>query len=465
MCLGKLEPGGPARCTADAYDRAADATGKLDAALVDSQAAKDAMNDAVLTTVLATPWRPESGDLFDTTGFEHPHEAQEFMEWRDTVLDTAERHGVRIVESEDVQGMWRGEGEPSVRMEVEGSPEDIKKWADVICSRYEQDSVLVAIPVPDGTEGSTDSISIPPDPTVAPLLEAAGIEGYTVRGDSIELIAPSQDTADALEDMGIPTKRHAVMADFRDPSEEERSAAAAGGPNKNMQALRSQYMTSNKLKHEELPVITDEQNMRDADIYYELPDARYDSEVKNSYRAFNDHLAQQYDFLVSEGYTLEPQNDTEAPYGNLSSKMMKDVRDNKHLYYYPSVGDGADLGEDHPMAQMIDVSDGRGGTEKVMANDVFRAVHDAFAHCDGHSFGPRGEKRAWWAHRVTLPKEAHLALWNETRAQNVWTNFGPHMRNEDGSLKKGDELGKYKANSERPFAVQRVVKPDSGTLI
>lgn len=141
--------------------------------------------------------------------------------------------------------------------------------------------------------------------------------------------------------------------------------------------------------------------------------------------------------------------------------MLTDLRDNKHLYYFRTEESGdTGIGADHPMAKKITVKDHDGTERTIMANDAFRAVHDAIAHSEGHSFGPQGEKRAWWTHRSSLPREAHLALWNETRAQNVWTNAGPHMRTKDADgnprLNQPGDDG-YLPVADRPFSDQKCV--------
>ncbi len=89
----------------------------------------------------------------------------------------------------------------------------------------------------------------------------------------------------------------------------------------------------------------------------------------------------------------------------------------------------------------------------------------SLAHSEGHQFGPYGEKRAWWTHRSCLPRDARLALWCETRAQNCWTNAGPHMVTGESSsgelrLKRRGEDG-WAPISDRPYAQQKCVRVPS----
>lgn len=92
----------------------------------------------------------------------------------------------------------------------------------------------------------------------------------------------------------------------------------------------------------------------------------------------------------------------------------------------------------HPLSEIIMTEYG-----EMMLNDIFRIVHDVYAHGQGNSFSPRGEHEAWLAHRSTLDEGAHLALWCETKGQNSWINFGEHV-NPNSKL------------SERSFAPQKV---------
>ncbi len=68
-----------------------------------------------------------------------------------------------------------------------------------------------------------------------------------------------------------------------------------------------------------------------------------------------------------------------------------------------------------------------GEQRPVLANDLFRAVHDAFGHgLEGAGFRAQGEENAWQAHRAMFTGPALGALTSETRGQNSWLNYGPH---------------------------------------
>ena len=77
-----------------------------------------------------------------------------------------------------------------------------------------------------------------------------------------------------------------------------------------------------------------------------------------------------------------------------------------------------------------------GPKKKVVANDLFRAVHDAFGHgLEGSGFRATGEENAWQAHVRLFTGSAVAALTSETRGQNSWLNFGPYgEQNRDAKI-------------------------------
>lgn len=46
-------------------------------------------------------------------------------------------------------------------------------------------------------------------------------------------------------------------------------------------------------------------------------------------------------------------------------------------------------------------------------------MHAAFAHSEGYVPGTYGDLWAWWTLRSSLPSEARLALWCETRGPDT----------------------------------------------
>jgi hypothetical protein len=155
--------------------------------------------------------------------------------------------------------------------------------------------------------------------------------------------------------------------------------------------------------------------MWSASIYEGMQHAPSHAFVTASYAAFKRTIMQQWHELVDGGITFIASLDD--PYTS-SADMFEDVLMNMRLRVFAD--NGVTLPADHPMRE--DADSGVKGFS--VFNDVFRGVHDIMGHVvSGGSFGPNGEKRAWEAHRQTMPQLAHNALWCETRGQNAWTNF------------------------------------------
>jgi hypothetical protein len=162
--------------------------------------------------------------------------------------------------------------------------------------------------------------------------------------------------------------------------------------------------------------------------YHCLPEEDSSYTVKDAYEALVDELVDQWQFIVAAGYDLEPWRQDGQPYAN-SAEMRKDVRENKHLYFFTG-------GEPHPY--LNDEHDETGYT----GNEMLRAVHDIFGHAaEGYGFGERGEENAWIHHSMMFSPLAQKALTTETRGQNSWVNFGPHS---------------HLPVTERPYADQKV---------
>lgn len=423
--------------------------------------------------ISATPFRPESAELLGLDSYEAYYDSDEWAEYNDAIHLSAERHGLTIASSKKANGIWMGEAEPAGVYEVYGeNPESISKWASEIAGRYNQDAVSVALVDPNGQDRllSFDASDKSMDHEQAlRTLRAAGIHsGRTVNG-TLQVIssASSPVSAESLAlleaRLGAPTTT-SVTATLVEKSQRH----IAGAPVRELQALRQRYARENGLPlRKRLPHFTEADDIASSRAYEDLPHDPQNPRLKRSYKAFHKHIAQQYDMLIESGYHLEPwMGESEQPYAD-SKEMLADVRERKHLFYYRTeASNETDVPQpdDHPMAPKVTVKKRGGGTQEIIVNDAFRAVHDALAHGDGQSFGPVGERNAWWAHRECLPREAHAALWNETRGQATWTNSGPHMRVEgpDGVpvVRKAGSEG-WIPLAERPFPEQKSVNVPS----
>lgn len=135
--------------------------------------------------------------------------------------------------------------------------------------------------------------------------------------------------------------------------------------------------------------------------------------------------------------------------------MTEDVRENRHLYFlatHSRWGEADTHHADHPMLTPTGVVvDG----VELLANDLFRVVHDVFGHAkEGHQFGPVGEERAWLEHYRMFSPLALPALTAETRGQTSWMYFGEHVRDASGSVIARGEPG-WLPVPDRPFAEQK----------
>jgi Protein of unknown function (DUF3293) len=226
-------------------------------------------------------------------------------------------------------------------------------------------------------------------------------------------------------------------------------------------ALRScatRYVASARLPEDGSPTyapMTGELGMLVADLF---DAARHDPGnplVRASYRRYVHEVTAQYEFAVAElGLRVEPWPHGGEPYRN-SREMTDDVRCHRHLYFLATHARWGEAGthhSDHPMlAPSGIVVDG----VELLANDLFRVVHDVFAHAkEGHQFGPVGEEKAWLEHYGMFSPLARPALTAETRGQTCWMYFGPHLRDAAGTLVGKDEPG-WVPVPRRPFAEQK----------
>lgn len=176
-------------------------------------------------------------------------------------------------------------------------------------------------------------------------------------------------------------------------------------------------------------------SQRVAQAFDEAKDDISDPLVAASYAKMAEETLAQWEFMKATGITVEfnPEPNTD-PYGGSPWGAVKDVRENNHLYVFPTKeGFGSDetqgalTGKNRdPMEEVVPGEDwGRG--IPVLVNDIFRAVHDYYGHIkEGNGFRADGEENAWRSHASMYSPLARLAMTTETRGQNSWLNFGPY---------------------------------------
>jgi hypothetical protein len=201
--------------------------------------------------------------------------------------------------------------------------------------------------------------------------------------------------------------------------------------------------------------MTDEAGMLVADLFADVRHEPGNPLVQASYRQYVREVGQQYEFAVEQlGLRVEPWPHATEPYHG-SGHMIEDVRHNRHLYFlatHTRWGEAGTGHADHPMLAPtgIVIDD-----VELLANDLFRVVHDVFGHAkEGHQFGPVGEEKAWLTHYGMFSPLARPALTTETRAQTCWMYFGAHLRDPSGALIGRDEPG-WVPVPQRPYAEQK----------
>ncbi len=148
--------------------------------------------------------------------------------------------------------------------------------------------------------------------------------------------------------------------------------------------------------------------------------------VKAAYSALINETKQQFTDLMSKGLKIDKIKPGTNPYPS-SREMHDDIERNNHLYYFPTEeGYGAaEQSKNHPMLQETEF---KHEDKPLLANDVFRIVHDINGHHKGakSGFGPKGEHQAYLTHKKMYSPLANKALFTETAGQNNWVNFGPY---------------------------------------
>jgi hypothetical protein len=196
-----------------------------------------------------------------------------------------------------------------------------------------------------------------------------------------------------------------------------------------------------------------ERAKRISDAFIAMKNDPRNPRVIASYSAMAKETIDQYKDFLNSGYVVEINN--QEPYDN-SQAVIEDLRANKRIKIFSTESGFGDtpitdkLRKENPLLADSGYKDVNG--EKLLINDVFRAVHDFFGHAElGNSFGPLGEENAWNVHARMYSPLARKAVTTETRGQNSYVNFSgvneeiDKMRAEARRLRdNGDEKGAKK---------------------
>jgi hypothetical protein len=196
---------------------------------------------------------------------------------------------------------------------------------------------------------------------------------------------------------------------------------------KSLKALTAEY---ERLTKADRPIVklNPEHGKMIADAYHNMKHDPSHPEVKASYDALINETKQQYKDLLASGLKISKiQPEMDNPYPT-SKHLHADMTNNNHMWYYPtSLGFGSEdsIPHDHPMLQETEFKDPEG--KPMLANDVFRVVHDSIHNRLKNGFGPKGEHESFLEHKKTYSPLAQKALATETMGQNNYVNFSSQI--------------------------------------
>lgn len=296
---------------------------------------------------------------------------------------------------------------------------------------YGDDSILEALPA-----GERFRI----DPVRYPVGQDGSVRGPDAEGDTAQaetrFSAIPTAAGEAGAGRGDRGRRRTVRG--APPLEGAPRVQGASGPDQNLVLVAEKYARENgiDLRRQGAYVDVDEGLAgRIADAFDAMEHDPSNPQVKAAYAELIKQTRAQYDALADAGYKFWfINNDANKAYASTPWNAMRDIRKNKTMGVFPSISgfgtrEEVDVSQ-NPLLEETGLMWPYGGPDgpkvPVLANDLFRAVHDAFGHgIEGSGFRARGEENAWQAHIRLFTGLAKGALTTETRGQNSWLNYGP----------------------------------------
>ena len=276
---------------------------------------------------------------------------------------------------------------------------------------------------------------------------------------------PLQDGRGVQAGDGRTQQRNGTGRGSVSPLQDAPSVEGINGPIEGLVRVAEQYAADNGIdlkRQGEYVEVDPERATRIAQAYEQMENAPNDPVVREAYENLIRQTKAQYDALVAAGYSfwfVDLSNDANLDYISSPWNAMRDAAQNKQMGVFPTnEGFGTDEAFDPSTNPLLadtglewPIGGPNGEMAPVMANDLFRAVHDAFGHgLEGAGFRARGEENAWQAHVRLFTGSAVGAITSETRGQNSWVNYGP-----DG------EQNQTASAEETVFADQKVgLMPD-----
>jgi hypothetical protein len=205
--------------------------------------------------------------------------------------------------------------------------------------------------------------------------------------------------------------------------------------------------------------------------YDDMVATPFEEETQEAYKALVEETIAQHRAILAEGYRVEMST---SEYDN-AQEMIDDLRENKRMKIFSTeagFGDNPITEEqrkENPLLQVTEFKDAN--NVPLLANDVFRFVHDFFGHAKlGNGFGPVGEENAWRVHVQMYSPTARKAITSETRGQNSFVNFSGindeafKVRDEARKLRKEGKLAEAKVLSDQVYKMMKFADQKVGIL-
>jgi hypothetical protein len=246
----------------------------------------------------------------------------------------------------------------------------------------------------------------------------------------------------------------------------------ATGPDPNLVAVAERYAAErgiNLRRQAEYAKVEPSRAKRMAEAYDKMQHAPNDPVVRAAYDDMIAQTVDQYRALEAAGYKFWMFDENTDPYDAKPWRAMRDLRANKSMAVYSTeAGFGTQPfdASDNPLLAdtgiMWPYGSPDGPMRRVLANDLFRAVHDAFGHgLEGAGFRADGEENAWQAHVRLFTGPAVGAMTSETRGQNSWLNFGPHGESNQTAPVESTVFADQKSGLMEPWTWEEGRVPDA----
>jgi hypothetical protein len=305
-----------------------------------------------------------------------------------------------------------------------------------------------------------------------------------------QMLGLSQFTADQIMDMTIDDYAKAVAVDLLSgreltgpleaTQEVQKSALVVPGNRLFNNPLLEATTIANKYNEENglAPMVDNTITKIDkpfairlSKAYDDMEATPFEEETQEAYKALVEETIAQHRAILAKGYRVEM---SKSEYDN-AQEMIDDLRENKRMKIFSTeagFGDNPITEEqrkENPLLQVTEFKDAN--NVPLLANDVFRFVHDFFGHAKlGNGFGPVGEENAWRVHVQMYSPTARKAITSETRGQNSFVNFSGindeafKVRDEARKLRKEGKLAEAKVLSDQVYKMMKFADQKVGIL-